>query len=175
MLRSLLFGLSVVLVLGVLLGGATFLREMRYQSTPRARAEAYHREVRERFSEFEQCLEELGRLEVYFEAQTDLTGRLRRELDGFEALHPRGVPAPVYPEYLETLWRFNASLPAWEVRGESLRRGSQRCRALAQAHNGRADSLRFLMEAAGLGPPIVGVVDSEWEEPSAPPQPVEGS
>jgi len=164
MFRSLVLGLSVVFVLGIFLGSAAVLRERHYQTTPRARAEAYHREVRAQFLEVEQCMEELHRLEAYFEAQTNLTGRLRRELEGFEALDPRGVPAPVYGEYLETLGSYNASLPAWQARGESLRRGSDRCRELARAHNGRADSLRSLMEAAGLGSPSIGIVEPDGGE-----------
>ena len=153
MLRNFWLWIAVVLGAGLLAAGASALEEMRYQATPRAQAEAYHTEVRESRTEVEACLEEMARNETYFRAQERLTGGLRAQLRSFEALDPRGVPTDIYEDYIEVFERYNASLPAWELRGESLRRISERCRDLAEAHNVRADSLRGLLEEAGLWEP----------------------
>ncbi len=154
MLRNFWLWVAVVVGAGLLAAGAAALQEVRYQSTPRAHAEAYHAEVRESRAEVETCLDELERNEDVFRAQERLTQELRAQIDAFEAMDPRGVPQAVYEDYLEIFERYNASLPAWELRGESLRRVSERCRALTEAHNVRADSLRGLMEEAGLWSPL---------------------
>ncbi len=153
MLRNFWLWITVLVGAGLLAAGASALQEVRYQATPRAQAEAYHVEVRESRAEVEACLEELDRNETFFRAQERLTGELRSQLRSFEAMDPRGVPADVYDDYMEVFERYNASLPAWELRGESLRRVSERCRELTADHNVRADSLRGLMEEAGLWAP----------------------
>lgn len=153
MLRNFWLWIAVVVGAGLLAAGASALQEVRYQASPRAQAEAYHAEVRESRTEVKACLEEMARNETYFRAQERLTGDLGAQLRSFEAMDPRGVPADMYEDYMEAVERYNASLPAWELRGESLRRISERCRDLTEAHNVRTDSLRGLLEEAGLWEP----------------------
>jgi hypothetical protein len=153
MLRRAWLWLWLVVGAALLVGGAAALQELRYQASPRGQAEAYHEVVRESRAEVETCFQDLERTEAHFRAQERLTNELRSRIDRFESMDPRGVPADQYEDYLEVFERYNASLPAWELRAESLRLTSERCRGMAEAHNERADSLRGLMEEAGLWTP----------------------
>jgi hypothetical protein len=153
MLRRFWLWIALVVAAGVLVGGLGAIQEVRYQASPRAQAEAFSEEVREGRIQVDDCLDELERNEQYFRAQERLTEELRSQVGSFEAMDPRGVPAEVYADYMEVFERYNASLPAWELRAESLRQVSERCRELTEAHNVRADSLRGLLLEAGLWAP----------------------
>jgi chromosome segregation ATPase len=151
--RPLLLAAILVLVVGALAAGVEVVGRI-IEDTPEARAQARAEEIRDEVRELRprlrQCLDELDRLEGAFRAQERATEDLRTWVDAFEELDDRGVPRDRYDEYLDVFDRYNESLPEWERRAAELEEVSAACRALAEAHNLRADSLRGLLLDAGI-------------------------
>lgn len=134
------------------------------EARAQARAEELRDEVRELRPRLERCLDELDRAEGAFRAQEAATEGLRARVEAFEEVDAegvRGVPSDDYEDYIEVFERYNASLPEWERRAAEVEEFAAACRALAEAHNVRADSLRTLLVEAGI-----------WEEEWLPPRPV---
>jgi hypothetical protein len=98
------------------------------------------------------CLARLAVNESRFREQARQTEVLQGRIRRLEAMDPRGVPADSYPDYLETVERFNAAIEGWELRGEVLEDRQQECRGLVEARNVLADSLRGLLVEAGYLP-----------------------
>jgi hypothetical protein len=113
-------------------------------------AESLRDEVRELRAEVGACFETRERIELRFHALTRRTHELREALDELEALDPRGVPADRYDRYLELVGEFNAMIPEWEREADDLEGRAAACRALADDHNLKVDSLRRLLVDAGI-------------------------
>ena len=78
---------------------------------------------------------------------------LRREVDAFESMDGRGVPAESYDEYMEVFDSYNDSVAVWEGREERLRAAETSCRENIEEHNAISDSLQTVLEEAGIGTP----------------------
>jgi len=138
------------LVLAALYSAWAERRDAR--DSPLARAEDVRTQVRAAQSAVDTCLARLAVNESRFREQARQTEVLQGRIRRLEALDPRGVPADSYPEYLETVERFNAAIEGWEFRGEVLEDRQQECRALVEARNVLADSLRRLLVESGYLP-----------------------
>lgn len=77
-----------------------------------------------------------------YSAFLDSTRARIREL---EARDPRGVPADSYTVYMHVFEQYGDSAAAWADRVDGLQADYERCRAVTEAHNARADSLRRLL------------------------------
>ncbi len=75
---------------------------------------------------------------------------LKRVIDYYEALDPRGVPADSYEIYLETFNSYNSGVPVQTAAADSLQLHWQACRAITEQHNALADSARRFAEEHGL-------------------------
>ena len=77
---------------------------------------------------------------------------LRARVDSFEALDSRGVPEAEYDRYMESFDSYNDSVAAWEDRADRLRIAEASCRETIERHNALSDTLRTVIEEAGLAP-----------------------
>ncbi len=77
---------------------------------------------------------------------------LRRQIEHFEALDPRGVPVDSYDIYLANFNAYNEGIPERTVEAETLQAHWRECRSMAERHNERADSARSLAIELGLVP-----------------------
>lgn len=68
-------------------------------------------------------------------------GRIRE----LESRDPRGVPADSYAVYMRVFQEYSDSSADWTERVERLQTEHERCSAVTEAHNVRADSLRRLL------------------------------
>lgn len=82
----------------------------------------------------------------------DVISELRAQVDSFEALDPRGVPEDQYDAYMESFESYNDSVAAWENRAERLRTAEAACRQTIERHNALSDTLRALLDSAGVVP-----------------------
>ena len=82
-----------------------------------------------------------SRLDSYDQQLDSLRSRVR----ALEQMDPRGVPMDSYETYLETFDEYNAAVPGWNERADTLQAQWTRCRAVTEMHNQLADSLRQLM------------------------------
>ncbi len=164
------FWMTAVLILAVaLVLGAGSMMDRMAGNQLRAQAEAMRDDVRATRAELERCLDEMEELERAFQMQERTTETLRARIEDFEAMDDSGVPGDQYDAYLETVDRFNESLPEWERLGEEYRETAERCRGMARMHNAQVDSLGTFLEEEEL-------MDEPWG-PSPPdeiPQPDPG-
>lgn len=82
----------------------------------------------------------------------DVIASLRAQVDSFEALDPRGVPQDRYDDYMESFDSYNDSVAAWESRASRLRTAEEACRATIERHNALRDTLRAVLDSAGVTP-----------------------
>jgi hypothetical protein len=144
------WGVAGFIVLATLYSAWAERRDAR--DSPLARAEEVRVQVRAAQSAVDTCLARLAVNESRFREQARQTQVLQGRIRRLEAMDPRGVPADSYPQYLETVERFNAAIEGWEFRGEVLEDRQQECRGLVEARNVLADSLRGLLVESGYLP-----------------------
>lgn len=96
------------------------------------------------------CTTALAREEARLRASDARLDSLKRRIDAFETLDSRGVPADSYDAYLETFNAYNAGVPDRTVAAETLQAHWRACRAIAERHNGIADSARAIAVELGL-------------------------
>jgi hypothetical protein len=75
---------------------------------------------------------------------------MRSGVDDFEAMDSRGVPDARFQEYLGLFDRHNDSVAEWDVREGRLREAERTCRTTIEKHNTLTDSLKGVLEAAGI-------------------------
>ncbi len=96
---------------------------------------------------------------------------LKRRIDFFENLDPRGVPADSYDIYIRAFNAYNSRIPRRTAAGDSLQAHWEACRNLIEQHNLIADSALALARELGLVrdsiPP--GPSGSAADERSGPP------
>ncbi|TVP45720.1 MAG: hypothetical protein EA350_08480 [Gemmatimonadales bacterium] len=146
------WGVAGLMVLATLYSAWSERREAR--DSPLVLAEEVRAQVRAAQSAVDTCLARLAVSETRFRDQARQTEVLEGRIRRLEAMDPRGVPADSYPEYLETVERFNASIEGWETRGGVLEDRQQECRGLVEARNVLADSLRGLLVESGYLPEV---------------------
>jgi hypothetical protein len=73
-----------------------------------------------------------------FDARVD---SLREAMEQLEDPSLGGVPEDDYQEYLSVFDAYNAAIPMWEARVDSLRASEDLCRALVERHNTLSDSI----------------------------------
>jgi predicted nucleic acid-binding Zn-ribbon protein len=100
----------------------------------------------------ERCQGGLANSEARLRDFDEVIGTLRARVDSFEALDTRGVPEEEYDAYMESFESYNDSVAAWEDRAQRLRTAEASCRATIERHNALRDTLRGVMEGAGLVP-----------------------
>jgi len=144
------WGVAGLVVIATLYSAWAERRDAR--DSPLARAEEVRVQVRAAQSAVDLCLARLAVSETRFREQARQTEVLQGRIRRLEGMDPRGVPADSYPEYLETVERFNAAIEGWELRGEVLEDRQQECRGLVEARNVLADSLRGLLVESGYLP-----------------------
>ncbi|MEX2530714.1 MAG: hypothetical protein WD960_08070 [Gemmatimonadota bacterium] len=155
--RAGVVGMGLILVFGAI-SGVGQLRERAAHAQIQTTLDGLRGQIGTVRGELDECLEEVEALEVEFRNQERTTEELRVEIEGYEGLDARGVPAREYEAYLEAFDLYNESLPEWERRAEALQAEDRRCRELAEEHNRWADSLRAFVVDAGLW-------DDDWEMP----------
>lgn len=148
--RRVLWGVAVLLVAVAAASAWNDRRQAR--DSPLAWAEGVRDQVRSIQSEADTCLELLAVSESRFRDQERRTGELQERIGRLEGMHPEGVPADSYEVYLATVERFNAAIEGWETRGGILEDRQRECRALLEARNVLADSLRGLLVDMGYLP-----------------------
>jgi chromosome segregation ATPase len=159
--RAGVVGVGLILLFGAI-SGAGQLRERAEHAQVQATLDGLRGQIRSVRAELDACLLDVEELEVEFRIQERTTEGLREEIENYEGLDERGVPASEYQAYLEVFDLYNESLPEWERRAEALQAKSLRCRELAEEHNRWTDSLRAFVVDAGLW-------DEEWEMPQSRP------
>ena len=155
--RAGVVGVGLILLFGAI-SGVGQLRERAEHAQVQATLDGLRVQIRSVRAELDTCLAGMEELEVEFRIQERTTEGLRYEIDSYEGLDERGVPASEYQAYLEVFDRYNESLPEWERRADALQAESLRCRELAEEHNRWTDSLRTFVVDAGLW-------DDDWEMP----------
>ncbi|CAN5689530.1 hypothetical protein BH23GEM11_BH23GEM11_05040 [soil metagenome] len=158
--RWVFWGGAVLVVVASLYSAWSERRDAR--DSPLALAEEVRVEVRAAQSAVDTCLARLAANENRFRAQARQTEELQGRIRRLEALDPRGVPADSYPQYLETVERFNAAIEGWEIRGGVLEDRQQECRSLVEARNALADTLRTLLVESGYLPRTRSDTLSDW-------------
>jgi hypothetical protein len=100
----------------------------------------------------ERCQGSLVNSESSLREFDEVIASLRAQVDSFEALDPRGVPEDRYDAYMESFDSYNDSVAAWESRAGRLRTAEAACRATVERHNALSDTLRALLDSAGVTP-----------------------
>lgn len=100
----------------------------------------------------QRCQGGLANSEARLRDFDEVIGSLRARVDSFEALDARGVPEEEYDAYMESFESYNDSVAAWDDRAQRLRTAEASCRATIERHNALRDTLRGVMEGAGLAP-----------------------
>lgn len=93
----------------------------------------------------EGCQDALAQNSSRLDSYDDQLDSLRDRVRALEEMDPRGVPMDSYETYLESFDAYNAAVPGWAERADTLQAQWARCRAATEAHNQLADSLRTLM------------------------------
>lgn len=75
---------------------------------------------------------------------------LRRRIDFFESLDPRGVPSDSYDVYIRAFNEYNSRIPARAAAGDTLGAHFDSCREITERHNLVADSALDLARQLGL-------------------------
>jgi hypothetical protein len=100
----------------------------------------------------ERCSGSLVNSESSLREFDDVIASLRARVDSFEALDPRGVPEDRYEAYMESFESYNDSVAAWESRAGRLRTAEAACRETVERHNALSDTLRAVLDSAGVTP-----------------------
>lgn len=150
--RPLPRGVRILLVIAGLIAGASLIKLILAEPSPREHFHALRTELQSLRVVADSCQEAVTREQAEFDAYNARLDSLRGRIDSLESLDPRGVPADSYEIYLDAFERYNAGVPDWEPAAESLRAHWQACRALVRQHNELADSARELAEELDLLP-----------------------
>jgi len=116
---------------------------------PRRRASQLQESLRARRLDADACRRGLITAEANFQEYDDRVDSLRNRVDGYESLHPDGVPADSFEVYLEVFDRYNEAVEGWQDRAEALRREREECVEIVETHNELSDSLRDVMVEIG--------------------------
>lgn len=147
----------IIAAAGFLTLGASWVESYRDARSAVAAAEAMQGSLEQLRDEVSACLDIREQAELRFQDLDRDTRVLRAQVDSFEALDPRGVPAAEYEDYLDRVEDFNASTEAWERESENLQRFASECDSLVTAHNEGVTELRgFLIDE--------GVWEEGWLE-----------
>ena len=133
---------TIVLVLTALFAAIGVLREMSGAGRQRRQVEGLREELRALRAAADSCAAALAQEDARFRAFDAEIDSLRRAVRSYEAQHEDGVLAKDYEAYLETFDRYNAGVPVWEDRADSLRSHWAACRAVTERHNELVESLR---------------------------------
>lgn len=98
----------------------------------------------------ERCQGSLANSEATLRRFDETIASMRARVDSFEALDVRGVPEEQYEDYLESFESYNDSVAAWEDRAQRLRTAEAACRSTIERHNALQDSLRSVLDEAGI-------------------------
>lgn len=98
----------------------------------------------------DRCQGSLANSEASLRDFDETIASMRARVDSFEALDVRGVPEAEYDDYLEIFESYNDSVAAWEGRAERLRTAEAACRSTIERHNALQDSLRAVLDEAGI-------------------------
>lgn len=120
--------------------------------SPEARLEALRGDLREARAAADSCRAALDREEASLLAGDARLDSLRTEIERYESLDPRGVPAAEYDAYIAAFDAYNASIPDRKNAAARLQANWVRCRAITETHNEMADSARDFAVEAGLLP-----------------------
>lgn len=132
----------VVLVAGV--GIWTVTGEVR-AGGERRRMQSLVESMREARVALDSCRTSLGEEQTAFRAFDHGVDSLKQALEDFESAGGR-VPAARYDAYLSTFERYNAAVPEWQERADSLRAHWRTCSELTRRHNEIVDTLRELAQ-----------------------------
>lgn len=146
------------LIVGIALAGALGLTGWGVRAAMEGRAlqedlDAFRTDLAIHRAEANACQVALAEEEAAFHEYDERVDSLRGEVRGFEALDDRGVPGQRYGEYLEAYDEYNASVPDWQERADSLQALWEACQEAVHRHNALADSLRRWLEALDMSGP----------------------
>lgn len=149
----------IALLSAAIIAGLFVIRMMTAPGPDQARQLRVRQELQSARLSVDSCKAAIAAEEDSFRDYDRRVDSLRRAVRAFEAEDPDGVPAEQYEQYLGTFDRYNAAVPAWRERADSLRSHLEACRAMAERHNLLADSLRGLLPDS-LRDPLGGGLDS---------------
>jgi hypothetical protein len=129
---------------GVLISAALVYRFTRPPSF-RERVEPLVTHIAEYRTAVELCQNTLARNSRRLDSYDEQLDSLRLRVQALERMDPRGVPRDSYETYLESFDAYNAAVPGWAERADTVQAQYARCRAVTETHNRLADSLRSLM------------------------------
>lgn len=116
---------------------------------PRRRANQLQEDLRAQRLDADACRRGLVTAEANFREYDDRVASLRERVEGYESLHPDGVPADSFEVYLEVFDRYNEAVEGWQDRAEALRGEREECVEIVEAHNELSDSLRGVLVEIG--------------------------
>ena len=132
---------------------------------PEVRMQALRHQVSELRAAADSCRSALEDEEARLRDSDARFDSLKSQIEYYEGLVPRGVPADSYDVYIEIFNDYNEGIPEREAAGERLEVNWEACRAITERHNQIADSAHALATELGL------MRDSVLREPVAPESP----
>jgi hypothetical protein len=141
--RWLLAGaLAVALIVALAVSGALFRRGATpgADTVGRDPAPLELRELRDLREAVAACHAEVEAEQARFQAHQDRVDSLHAVVRGHES-DDRTVPAAEFDDYLEAFDAYNEAVRHWHDRAAALQTAWEECRALAERHNERVDSL----------------------------------
>lgn len=136
---------AVAVGLLILLGARRIMeRQQTVAEIERLREELY----RSRLAS-DRCLGSLQTSESALRRLRTTIDSLRVEVDDYETAAGQ-VPQNRYDEYMGVFEEYNDSVSVWEGRERRLRSAEAQCRTTIERHNALGDSLRAVLDEAGI-------------------------
>lgn len=129
---------------------AIIVSDFVVQPAPEERLRLLRLRMNELHAAADSCREALEREEAELRAADARFDSLKSQIEYYEGLDPRGVPADSYEAYLDAFNAYNAGIPERAAAGDTLEAHYEACREIVEQHNQVADSARALAAELGL-------------------------
>ncbi len=143
-------GVVVMLAVSAVAFVAIIVSDLLVPPPPEERFRLLRQEMNELRATADSCREALEREEAELRAADARFDSLKSQIEYYEGLDPRGVPADSYEAYLDAFNAYNTGIPERAAAGDTLEAHYQACREIVQRHNEVADSARALAAELGL-------------------------
>lgn len=138
--------MRVLLPAIVLVAVGSIALEVRRSSQPRDPGVRLRNDLIRARRSADSCATALAEEEERFRAYNARVDSLRGAVRGYEALHPAGVPADSYSNYLAAFDSYNVAAAGWQARADSLQASWAACAEAVERHNALADSVSAIMK-----------------------------
>lgn len=129
---------------------ATVASDFFRPQTPEERLQHLRIRLTDLRSAADSCRDALEQKEVELHARDEGLDSLRDKVEAYESLHPEGVPAESYEDYIDAFEGYNRGIPERNAEAKALQVHWAACREIAEIHNVTADSALRLASELGL-------------------------